>query len=80
MSILLTRDSLSLDPHTTGKISNKIVYGFTPNFVPRLTTNTQEIDILLARIEITNALDLIIFRDKTYYDRKHTPIFLKIGE
>jgi hypothetical protein len=64
----------------TGKTSNKIVYSFIPNFVPRLATDTQEIDIPLARIEITNALDLITFRDKAYYDRRYIPMFLKIGE
>jgi hypothetical protein len=64
----------------TGKIPNEIVYGFTPNFASRLATNTQEINILLARIEITNTLDLIIFRNKVYYDRRYTPMFLKIGE
>jgi hypothetical protein len=37
-------------------------------------------DIPLARIEVINVLDLIIFKDKAYYDRKYTSIFLKIGE
>jgi hypothetical protein len=64
----------------TGKTLNEIVYSFIPNFAFRLATDTQEINILLARIEVTNMLDLIIFRDKAYYDRKHTPIFFKIGE
>jgi hypothetical protein len=64
----------------TRKIPNEIIYSFTPNFVPRLVTNTQEIDILLARIKVTNILDLIAFRDKVYYDRKYILIFLKVRE
>jgi hypothetical protein len=64
----------------TGKTPNEIVYGFTPNFAPRLATDAQEIDIPLARIEVADALDLIALRDKAYYDRRHTPMFLKVGE
>jgi hypothetical protein len=64
----------------TGKIPNEIVYSFTLNFASRLATDTQEINIPFARIKVTNVLDLIIFKDKAYYDRRYTPIFFKIGE
>ena len=61
-----------------GKTPNKVVYGFTPNFVIDYTTDLV-IDFPTARIDAANALDLAAMNMKYYYDRRHTAMFLALG-
>ena len=64
---------------TTGRSPNEVVYGFTPNFAVDLAS-APEISPLEARVEASDALDFAAMNMKFHYDRKHTAMFLALGD
>jgi hypothetical protein len=66
--------------NSTGKTPNEVVYGFTPNFTPKLLDDAPEIDLPAARIEVSDAIDLGNMNAKLAYDRKHKALFMKVGD
>ena len=65
---------------TTGRTPNEICYGFTPNFVFDLAQPELGLGIPAARAEVSDAIDWGVMNAKGSYDRKHTPMFLKVGD
>jgi hypothetical protein len=63
-----------------GLAPNEVYYSFTPNFAIDLNNTALEIDQPKARIQATNTIDYTNISMKHYYNRKHTPMFLKVGE
>ena len=60
--------------------ANEIAFGFTPNRPLDLLSNNQKIDHFLARISAKEAIDLAQVSNKFHYDRKHQPMFLRVGD
>lgn len=67
---------------TTTKTPNEVSYGFTPNRPLDLANaSTDEQDQhFIARKEARDALAFANMNYKRHYDRKHQPLFLKVGE
>ena len=66
---------------SAGKSPNEICYGFTPNFTIDFTKDEAvQRDLPKARISTSDALDFAVMNTKHNYDRKHTAMFLKVGE
>ncbi len=64
---------------TTGKTPNEIAYGFSPR---RLLDSTLAMEMRNAYVAHTNAANAILFalfNQKEYYNRKHQPLFMKVG-
>jgi len=60
---------------TTKKMLNEAVYAFNPMDITNLlsgTTVTQALNLLIARIKLTDAIDLASMALKFYYDNKQT--------
>ena len=68
---------------TTKKTPNEAVYGFTPMDVTKLLSGTavkQALSLPIARIELSDAIDLAAMTSKFYYDNKHKAVFFDIGD
>ncbi len=65
---------------TTGKTPNEIAYGFTPCRSLDLLSALPSPAIATTRIEAADAITLGMANQKTYYDEKHQPLFMKKGE
>ena len=65
---------------TTGKTPNEIAYGFSPRrsldllSLPGLPATFQ------ARADAADAISFALANQKAHYDRKHQPLFLKVGD
>jgi hypothetical protein len=68
----------------TQKTPNEVVYSFTPNFAIDPTDNQSDQGFHnpfpTAHAEVIDALDLAAMTDKLHYDRKHTAMFLAVGD
>ena len=64
---------------STDSTPNEIAYGFTPNFAVDYTIDPN-IDFPLAQVDATNALDFATMNMKFYYNHRHTPMFLALGD
>ncbi len=65
---------------TTGKTPNEIAYGFTPRRPLDLLSALPSVAIATTRIEAADAISFVMANQKTNYDRKHQPLFMKKGE
>ena len=66
---------------SSGRIPNKIAYGFTPNrSLDLLNKLSPEIDHIRARATAKDAIDFAQMSNKFHYDRKHQPMYLKVGD
>lgn len=64
---------------STNCTPNKIAYGFTSNFAVNYTADPN-IDFPSARIKAANASDYAAMNMKFHYDRRHTAMFLALGD
>ena len=64
---------------STRKSPNEICYGFTLNFTIDYASSL-DIDLPKSRIEAAEALDFAAITIKYHYDRKHTAMFLAVGD
>ena len=60
--------------------ANEVIYGFTPNRPLDLIAKDKRIDHVTGRISVKEAIDSAQMSDKFHYDRKHQPMFLKVGD
>lgn len=65
---------------TTGKTPNKVAYGFSPRRPLDLLSDPLLPNTLQARTDATDAISFALANQKTHYDRKHQPLFMKIGD
>lgn len=65
---------------STGKMPNKIAYGFFPHYPLDLLAALLIPDILAACADALGAISFALLNQKVIYDRKHQPLFMKIGE
>ena len=64
---------------TTGKIPNKIAYGFLPRKPLGLISSSFLPDTYITRVDTANAISFALANQKPYYNRKHQPFFMKVG-
>lgn len=65
----------------TGMTPNEVCLGFTPNLsLIARDVYTQELNLTNARVDVADALELAQITMKTHYDRKHQPMFFKVGD
>lgn len=64
---------------TTGKTSNEIAYGFIPRRPLDLLAAILTVN-LSVRLDAADAFAFATANHKEYYDRKHQPLFMKVGE
>ena len=65
----------------TEKTPNEIAYGFTPNRALDLVRPSGEKpNFLIARASAKDAIAFANTNAKLHYDRRHHPMFLKVGE
>ena len=65
---------------TTGKTPNEIAYGFSPRRPLDLCSAVASPDTYVARAEATDAVSFALANQKEHYDRRHQPLFMKVGE
>lgn len=65
---------------TTGKTPNEVAYGFSPRRPLDLLTALPLPQPLATRAEASAAISFAMSNQKTTYDRKHQPLFMKVGE
>ena len=65
---------------TTGKTPNKLAYGFSPWRPLDLLAALPTPDALSARADATEAISFALLNQKLAYDRRHQPLFMKVGE
>lgn len=65
---------------TTGKTPNEVAYGFSPRHPFDLLSALPLPQPLATRAEASNAIFFAMSNQKTTYDRKHQPLFMKVGE
>ena len=65
---------------TTGKTPNKIAYGFLPRRPLDLISLSSLPDTYVARADAADAISFALANQKAHYDRKHQPLFMKVGD
>ena len=68
---------------TTSQTANKVAYGFTPNTsldLLQTTTSADKTGILTARATAKDAINFTNVNYKHHYDRRHQPMFMKVGD
>ena len=66
---------------SSGRIPNEVAYGFTPNRpLDLLNKLPPEVDHIRARVTAKDAIDFAQMSNKFHYDRKHQPMYLKVGD
>ena len=65
---------------TTGKTPNKVAYGFSPHRPLDLLSNSLLPNTLQVRTDATDAISFALANQKAHYDRKHQPLFMKVGD
>lgn len=65
---------------STGKTPNKMAYGFSPRRSLDLLAALPTTDALAACTDATEAVFFALLNQKVTNDRKHQPLFMKIGE
>ena len=63
-----------------GPTLNKVAYGFTLNKPLDLLTISSPGNHFLARTTAADAIAFAQMSNKFHYDRKHQPMFLKVGD
>ena len=64
----------------TGLTPNEVAYGFTPNNPLDLLSASPMMNHFLARTTASDAIAFAQMSNKFHYDRKHQPMFLKVGD
>lgn len=65
---------------TTGKTPNEMAYGFSPRKPLDLLSLPGLPAAFQAGADAANAISFVLANQKAHYDRKHQPLFLKIGD
>lgn len=65
---------------TTGKTPNEIAYGFSPWRPLDLPAFSPIPDTYVARTDAADAISFALANQKAHYDRKHQPMFMKVGD
>ncbi len=65
---------------TTGKTPNEIAYRFSPRRPLDLCSAVTSPNTYIARAEATDAISFALANQKEHYDRRHQPLFMKVGE
>lgn len=63
-----------------GKTPNKIAYGFSPRRLLDLISLSSLLDTYIAQADIADAISFAFANQKAHYDRKHQPLFMKVGD
>ena len=65
----------------TGKTPNEVAYGFTPNrALDLIRPSGEKPNFLIARASAKDAIAFANANSKRHYDRRHHPMFLKVGD
>lgn len=64
----------------TGKTPNKVAYGFNSRYFLDLLSAFLLPQPLATRAEASDIISFAIFNQKATYDRKHQPLFMKVGD
>ena len=64
----------------SGPTPNEVAYGFTPNKPLDLLATSHPPNHFLARTTAADAISFAQMANKFHYDRKHQPMFLKVGD
>lgn len=62
------------------KIPNEIAYSFPPKRPLDLILVLDMLNIFVACTNNANVILFALFNQKKYYDRKHQPLFIKVGD
>ncbi len=65
---------------STGKTPNEVAYGFSPRRPLDLLAALPTPNVLAARADAAEAVSFALLNQKVTYDRKHQPLFMKVGE
>ena len=69
---------------TSGQTSNEVAYGFQPSTALDLLTDNSPVNLDIsrkgARIAATDAISFAQMNFKHHYNRKHQPMFIKVGD
>lgn len=65
---------------TTRQTPNEITYSFSPRHPLDLLAAAQKPNAYIARATAADAISFAAANQKMYYDRKHQPLFMKLGE
>ena len=65
---------------TTGKTPNEIAYGFLLRKPLDLISLSSLPDTYVARADAADAISFALANQKAHYDRKHQPLFMKVGD
>ena len=65
---------------TTEKTSNELAYGFSSRRPLDLLAALPTLDALSARANTTKAISFALLNQKLAYDRRHQPLFMKVGK
>ena len=65
---------------TTGKIPNEVAYDFTPRRLLDLLSAFPLPQPLATRAEASDTISFAMSNQKTTYDRKYQPLFMKVGD
>ena len=65
---------------TTSKTPNEVAYSFSPRRPLDLLSDPLLPNILQARTDATDAISFALANQKAHYDRKHQPLFMKVGD
>ncbi len=65
---------------STGKTPNKVAYGFSPRRLLDLLAVLPIPNALATRTDAADAVYFTLLNLKVTYDRKHQPLFMKVGE
>ena len=65
---------------TTGKTPNEIAYGFSLRRPLDLLSDPLLPNTFQARADTADAISFALANQKTNYDRKHQPLFMKVGD
>lgn len=70
----------NISSSTTRKTTNEITYGFLPKRPLDLISTMTMPNTCVAHTDTTDTMSFTFFNQKVYYDRKHQPLFIKIGD
>ena len=65
---------------TTSKTPNEITYGFSPHRPLDLLSDPLLPNTFQTRTDVTDTISFALANQKAYYDRKHQPLFMKVGD
>ncbi len=65
---------------TTGKTPNEIAYGFSSRRQLDLISPSTLPDTYVTRADVADAISFALANQKAHYDRKHQPLFMKVGD